>query len=89
MPIKAGLIEDYLIPVTDKNQYECNCFILIMKFWDIEQLEQGAIEFIKKAQIFNVYLIYEDNRKETIVVPCNIIKLRPNTVQIALAPPIS
>ena len=60
LPIKTELIEDYVIPVTDK----CDYFILIMKIKNIEQLEQGAIEFIKKAQIFNVYLVYEDNRKE-------------------------
>ena len=69
LPIKAELIEDYIIPVTDKSKHVCDYFILIMKFKDIEQLEVGAMEFLKKAQIFNVYLIYEDNRKEKIAVP--------------------
>jgi hypothetical protein len=71
LPIKSDLIEDYLITVRDKSQYECDYFIIIMKFEDIEQLEEGAMEFLKKAQIFNVYLIYEDNRREKIAVPWN------------------
>lgn len=69
LPIKTELIEDYLIPVTDKSKYECDYFILIMKFKDIEQLEVGAMEFLKKAQIFNVYSVYKDGRQEKVTVP--------------------
>lgn len=69
LPIKAELIEDYIIPVTDKSKHVCDYFILIMKFKDIEQLEVGAMEFLKKAQIFNVYSVYKDGRQEKIAVP--------------------
>lgn len=69
LPIKAELIEDYIIPVTDKSKHVCDYFILIMKFKDIEQLEVGAMEFLKKTQIFNVYSVYEDGRQEKVTVP--------------------
>lgn len=69
LPIKVELIEDYIIPVTDKSKHVCDYFILIMKFKDIEQLEVGAMEFLKKAQIFNVYSVYEDGRQEKVTVP--------------------
>jgi len=69
LPIRAELIADYLIPIKDKTQSKCEYFILIMKNEDIEQLEEGAIEFIKKAQIFNVYQVYKDGKKEKVTVP--------------------
>ncbi len=69
LPIKVELIEDYIIPVTDKSKHVCDYFILIMKLTDIEQLEVGAMEFLKKAQIFNVYSVYEDGRQEKVTVP--------------------
>lgn len=69
LPIRAELIADYLIPIKDKTQSKCDYFILIIKIEDIEQLEEGAIEFIKKAQIFNVYQVYKDGKKEKVTVP--------------------
>jgi len=69
LPIKVDLIEDYLIPIKDTTQNKCDYFILIMKFKDIEQLEVGAMEFLKKAQIFNVYSVYKDGRQEKVTVP--------------------
>jgi len=69
LPIKTELIKEYIMPNKDKSQNKCDYFILIMKIADIEQLDYGVMEFIKKAQIFNIYSVYKDGRKEKVTVP--------------------
>lgn len=69
LTIKTELIKEYTMPNKDKSQNKCDYLILIMKIADIEQLEYGAMEFIKKAQIFNVYQVYKDGKKEKVTVP--------------------
>lgn len=76
LSIKTDLIEEYAVDVLkeqedreNSNDYESNYFKLIMKFKDIEKLEYGAIDFLKKSQIFHVYMVDKDNKRDKISIP--------------------
>lgn len=87
LSIETDLIEEYAIkPLKqpeekNSNVYESNYFRLIMKFKDIEKLEYGAIDFLKKSQIFNVYMVDKDNKRDQISVPWKEDRSMVNSLQ--------
>lgn len=87
LSIETDLIEEYAIKSLkqpeekNSNIYESNYFRLIMKFKDIEKLEYGAIDFLKKSQIFNVYMVDKDNKRDKISVPWKEDRSMVNSLQ--------
>lgn len=64
-------IENINNKIIEVQTYSCNNFNLFIKYNDIMKIEehqQGALNFLKNAQIFKVYLIFDD-RKEVLTVP--------------------